>query len=141
MGHFSPTRLKLLFNFPAKHTLRYKLLSITLAGTIAAAAGMLQVLLNKKVEPEILGVSYTVDPLLMTIIGGIGTLTGPVIGASGLTLLDTLFRDSSLTLGGITIHLADIWSLLLGCIFIAVVIVFPQGVVGTLGRWVKRFRS
>lgn len=122
------------------NTLRYKLLSITLAGTIAAAAGMLQVLLNKKVGPEILGVSYTVDPLLMTIIGGIGTLTGPVIGASSLTLLDTFFRDSSLTIGAITIHLADIWSLLLGCIFIAVVIVFPQGVAGTLGRWVKRLQ-
>lgn len=123
------------------NTLNYKLLSITLAGVIAAGAGMLQVLLNKKVGPEILGVSYTVDPLLMTIIGGIGTLTGPVIGASGLTLLDTLFRDSSLTIGSLTIHIADIWSLLLGCIFIAVVIVFPQGVVGTVGRWFRRTGS
>jgi branched-chain amino acid transport system permease protein len=77
-------------------------------------------------------VSYTVDPLLMTIIGGIGTLTGQVIGASGLTLLDMLFRDSTLMIGSLTIHIADIWSLLLGCIFIAVVIVFPQGVVGTV---------
>jgi branched-chain amino acid transport system permease protein len=120
------------------NTLNYKLLSIVIAGTLAALAGMLQVLLNKKVGPELLGVSYTVNPLLMTIIGGIGTFTGPVIGASGLQLLDTFFRDSSVTLFGATINIADIWSLLLGIIFIAVVMVFPSGVAGTLVRWQAR---
>src|SRR5690606_30958707 len=48
------------------HTLRFKLLSILIARMIAAGAGMLQILLNKKVGPEILSVTYTVDPLLMT---------------------------------------------------------------------------
>ncbi|MCC6802421.1 MAG: branched-chain amino acid ABC transporter permease [Anaerolineae bacterium] len=119
-------------------TLRYKLLSLIVAGMLAALAGMLQVLLNKKVGPELLGVSYTVDPLLMTIIGGVGTFGGPIIGSAGLHLLDVFFRDSTLVIGGITVDIAGIWSLLLGVVFILVVIVFPLGVVGTWRRWRMR---
>jgi branched-chain amino acid transport system permease protein len=119
-------------------TLKFKLISIMIAAMLAASAGLLQVILNKKVGPEILGVAYTVDPLLMTIIGGIGTLTGPVIGATGLHLIDTVLREATFTLGSITIHVADIWGLLLGSIFILVVLIFPQGVVGTWSRWRSR---
>lgn len=117
------------------NTLTYKLVSLMLAAMLAALAGMLQVLLNKKVGPELLGVSYTVDPLLMTVIGGVGTFAGPVIGSAGLHLLDVFLRDSTVVIGGLTVDIAGIWSLLLGVIFIVVVLVFPQGVVGTLRRW------
>lgn len=120
------------------NTLNYKLLAITIAGALAGVAGLLQVLLNKKVGPELLGIAYTVDPLLMTIIGGIGSLTGPVIGATGLHLLDVLLRESVITLGELRIDVASIWSLLLGMIFILVVIVFPLGVVGTWRKWRTR---
>ena len=117
------------------NTLRFKLLSIMFAAMLAAVAGMLQVLLNKKVGPELLGVAYTVDPLLHTVIGGVGTFAGPVIGAAGLHLMDVFFRNSSVTLGGLTINIAAIWPLLLGGIFIVVVLIFPHGVVGTWQRW------
>ncbi len=120
------------------NTLNFKLLSIILAAMMAAVAGMLHILLNKKVGPEILGVTYTVDPLLMTIIGGIGTFTGPVIGATGLHLLETVLREATLEIAGITIRIADVWGLLLGAIFIAVVIIFPQGIVGTWQKWRNR---
>jgi branched-chain amino acid transport system permease protein len=124
------------------NTLSFKLLSIITAGMMAAVAGMLQILLNKKVGPEILGVSYTVDPLLMTIIGGIGTFSGPVIGATSLHLLDTVLREASINIGTTTIHIADIWGLLLGAIFILVVLIFPQGIVGTWQKWrTRRFRA
>ncbi len=121
------------------NTLNFKLLSIILAGMLAGIAGILQVILNKKVGPELLGVAYTVDPLLMTIIGGIGTFSGPVIGASGLHFLDVFLRDAKLVIAGVTIDIANIWALLLGIIFISVVIVFPFGILGTWQRW--RLRS
>jgi branched-chain amino acid transport system permease protein len=120
------------------NTLNYKLLSIILAGMLAGMAGLLQVILNKKVGPELLSVSYTVDPLLMTIIGGIGTFTGPVIGAGGLHFLDVFLRDAQISLGDVVINIANIWSLLLGVIFVLVVIVFPFGVVGS---WQRRRRQ
>ncbi len=117
------------------NTLRYKLIAIILAGMIAALAGMLQILLNKKVGPELLGISNTVNPLLMTIIGGIGTFTGPIVGAGGLHLLDTVLRESVITIGSLTIRIADVWELILGGIFMVTVIIFPQGIVGTWQRW------
>lgn len=123
------------------NTLNYKLIAIATSAMLAAAAGMLQVILNKKVGPEILSVTYTVDPLLMTIIGGIGTFTGPVIGAAGLHLLDVTLREQIISIAGLQISIANIWSLLLGVIFILVVIVFPQGIVGTILRWRARRSS
>jgi branched-chain amino acid transport system permease protein len=106
-----------------------------IAGMMAAGAGMLHILLNKKVGPEILSVTYTVDPLLMTIIGGIGTLTGPIIGATGLHLTDTVLREAIFQIGPLSIHIADVWGMVLGLIFILVVLIFPQGMVGT---WIRR---
>ncbi|MHB8750187.1 MAG: branched-chain amino acid ABC transporter permease, partial [Aggregatilineales bacterium] len=81
------------------HTLTFKLLAMMLAGTLAGLAGILQVIYNKKVDPGSLGIDYTINPLLMTIIGGLGTFTGPVIGAAALHLSDRLFRDANITIG------------------------------------------
>jgi branched-chain amino acid transport system permease protein len=121
------------------NTLRYKLFSITTAGMLAGLAGMLLAILNKEARPEILSVGVTVDALLMTIIGGVGTFTGPVIGAGGLHLLDTFLRDAVITLGPVTIDVGERWQLILGFIFVLVVLVFPYGVVGTWQRLRSRF--
>jgi branched-chain amino acid transport system permease protein len=115
--------------------LTYKLIAILIGGMLAALAGILQVILNKKVGPELLSVSFTVDPLLMTIIGGAGTFVGPVLGASSLHLLDTVLREQVVTIGATTISISDSWGLILGLIFIGVVLIFPQGMVGTWMRW------
>ncbi|HEX2623136.1 MAG TPA: branched-chain amino acid ABC transporter permease [Phototrophicaceae bacterium] len=123
------------------HTLRYKLVAITIAAMMAGMAGIVHGVLAKKIGPEMLGVGYTVDALLMTIIGGTGTFTGPVIGAAGLELADTVFRDAKFTIGATTINIGDQWTLILGIIFVVVVMVVPYGVVGTWTRlrlWVEK---
>ncbi|GIL13171.1 MAG: branched-chain amino acid ABC transporter permease [Chloroflexota bacterium] len=122
------------------NTLTFKLVAITLAGMMAAGAGMLHVILNKKVGPETLGLTYTVDPLLMTIIGGVGTHAGPIIGTAGLHLSERVFNREFI-IGSTTINIGQNWSLILGIIFIVVVLVFPQGVVGTWARWRQRRRA
>lgn len=116
-------------------TLRYKLFSITAAAVLAGLAGIIHSILAKKVGPEILGVGYTVDALLMTIIGGVGTLTGPVIGAAGLELSDTFVRNLTFSIGDLTIDVGRNWQLILGIIFVVVVLIFPYGVVGTWTRF------
>lgn len=113
------------------NTLRYKLLSITIAGMLASLSGMLFSIMDKAARPEILGVGFTVDALLMTIIGGVGTFIGPVLGASSLHILDVLFRDSVIEIGTFTINIGENWLLILGFVFILVVLVFPYGMVGT----------
>jgi branched-chain amino acid transport system permease protein len=106
-----------------------------ISGVIAALAGMLHILFNKKVGPEVLSLTYTIDPLLMTIIGGIGTFSGPVLGAAGLHLSDRMLRDATFQLGGRVVDIGSSWALFLGIAFIVIVMVLPQGIVGTWTRW------
>jgi len=117
------------------NTLAYKLLAIVLAGVLAGVAGILFTLLNKKVGPEMLGTAYTVNPLLMTIIGGAGTLLGPVIGAMGLRLLELQLRNVQIVIGESVLDIGRTLPIILGALFILVVIVFPYGIVGTFTRW------
>jgi branched-chain amino acid transport system permease protein len=124
------------------NTLSYKLFSIVVASVMAGLAGIIHGLLNKQgISPQLFGVNYTVDALLMTIIGGVGTFTGPVLGATGLHLADVAFRDRVVEIGGASIQLSDSWALITGLIFVLVVLVFPYGIVGTYYRvklWIKK---
>jgi branched-chain amino acid transport system permease protein len=120
-------------------TLRYKLVAIVVASMLAGTAGILHGVLAKKIGPEVLGVNYTVDALLMTIIGGAGTFAGPVLGAASLELADTVFRDAVINIGGLSIDIGERWTLILGLIFVVVVMVFPQGIVGTWRQITSRF--
>lgn len=113
------------------NTFWFKTLSIVLAGMVASGAGILRALLNKGASPNVLGINFTMDPLLMTIIGGSGTLSGPVVGAFVLRLTEQLLRDASLTIGDFTINIGERWALILGGLFILSVMVFPYGIVGT----------
>jgi branched-chain amino acid transport system permease protein len=117
------------------HTLRFKLFAISVASMMAAFAGIIHAVLAKSARPEFLSVRYTVDALLMTIIGGVGTLVGPILGATGLHLADVTLRDLKITLGSTVINVGDSWNLILGLIFVLVVLVFPYGIVGTYQRW------
>jgi len=113
------------------NTFWFKTLSIVLAGVLASGSGILRALLNKGASPNVLGISFTMDPLLMTLIGGAGTYNGPVIGAFALRLTEQLLRDAIITIGPLEINIGERWALILGGIFILSVIVFPTGIVGT----------
>ena len=118
------------------NTFYFKLIAIVLAGLLASGAGVLRGLALKGASPEVLSLTFTFDPLLMTIIGGQGTFLGPVIGAFGIHLTEEALRDTVLTLGATEINIGERWSLILGVLFIISVMVFPYGIVGTLTiRW------
>jgi len=122
------------------NTLRYKLLSITAASMMAAGAGVLHVIFFKKVGPEIMSVTFTIDPLLMTIIGGIGTFSGPALGAAGLHLSERIL-DREFIFGDFVLNISEFWSLGLGIAFVIVVLIFPRGIIGTLQLWWQRIRQ
>jgi branched-chain amino acid transport system permease protein len=118
------------------NTLTYKLVAIVLAGVLASIAGILHVALNnKQALPSMLGLTYTVDPLLATLLGGTGTFIGPPLGAGILYLGEIALRGLEFTIGGTVINIGEYWALLLGVAFILVVMVFPSGVVGTWRTW------
>jgi branched-chain amino acid transport system permease protein len=66
---------------------------------------------------------------VMVLLGGIETLTGPVVGAAIFTWLrDTLARET------------DLWRAALGLLILLIVVAFPQGLVGGLKLLVARWR-
>jgi len=119
------------------NTLRYKLITMSFAGVIATLTGILFVLwsTDKRVKPDLLSLNYTVLPLLYTLIGGRGTLVGPVLSTLGLELGEAYLRDKTISVGSATINVAEQWDLFLGVLFIIVVMVLPHGIVGTWHKW------
>jgi len=109
----------------------YKVLIIVISGVLAALAGGLNALYFRNATPEVLGVGRTIDALLMTIIGGMGTLIGPVLGAVVIRVLGNYLAD----------WFGPRWPLVFGLIFVALVMFFPWGIVGTVGRLKPALRS
>ena len=68
-------------------TYRYKLAAFTIAGMLAGAAGHMWALHSGFVNPEIVGWHRSAEALLHILLGGIGTLAGPIVGAFAFTFL------------------------------------------------------
>ncbi|HEY0071832.1 MAG TPA: branched-chain amino acid ABC transporter permease [Chloroflexia bacterium] len=103
------------------NTFVYKLTAMMLSGMLAALAGLVNALWNVNANPNMLSVGTTINALLMTIIGGVGTLVGPMLGAGVLQLLGYWLKE---TFGAS-------WQLIFGAIYILIVLFFPYGLVGT----------
>ncbi|HWL26124.1 MAG TPA: branched-chain amino acid ABC transporter permease [Ureibacillus sp.] len=108
-------------------TLYYKVIASVVAGVIASLAGSLYAVSLRFVNTSVLTMEVTLDALLMTIIGGVGTLIGPLIGSvvieSAQHYLSGLARD---------FPIFERWIIFFGIIYILAVIFFPKGIVGTL---------
>ncbi|MEO9136549.1 MAG: branched-chain amino acid ABC transporter permease [Casimicrobiaceae bacterium] len=115
-------------------TYPYTLVAFMLSGTLAGIAGFLHAVKDGFVNPEILAWHQSGAVLLMLILGGIGTLRGPVVGAFVFVLLKELFQSEAL-FGGFARH----WQLPLGLTIIACVALMPGGVIG-LPAQLRRLR-
>ncbi len=95
------------------NTLFYKVLTMVFSGIIATTSGLMFVIwaTDKRVHPELLSLNYTVGPLLNTLIGGVGTLIGPVIATLGLDLGETYLRNETFTLHTQLFGLIAIWQI------------------------------
>lgn len=107
--------------------LHYKIISSVVSGIIAGIAGMLYSISLRFVNTSVFAIDITLDALLMTIIGGVGTLIGAVIG-SGLIE----FAHHWLTEMAKVHWIFERWIIFFGIIYILAVMFFPQGIVGTL---------
>jgi branched-chain amino acid transport system permease protein len=97
--------------------IRYKLISFVISTFFAGLAGGLYALLQNFVPLFALGLDTSGDVVLMTLIGGMGTLYGPIMGAMGLVFLKDLLTTST-----------NIWPLFLGLLFVVSVMTFRKGV-------------
>lgn len=103
------------------NTFYFKLAALIVSGITAALGGALHTLYNPIVSPTIASLGYTVAALLIILIGGVGTLSGALIGAAVYRLLqfylDRFFGEAS--------------GFLLGFVYVALVLFLPYGIVGT----------
>lgn len=98
-------------------------MAFALAGAAAGLAGGLHAFFKGSVFPDSLGISISVDGLVMMLLGGIESLSGPLVGAA-------LYKTLQIFMTSWT----DYWRAILGLVIIALVVLFPQGVAGTLRR-------
>ena len=102
---------------------RTQWMAFAVAGAFAGIAGSLYAFSKGSISPEVLGVPRSVDALVMVLLGGVQTLTGPAWGAALFTWLeDALARDFAY------------WRAAIGGVILLLVLAFPRGIAGTLRR-------
>jgi branched-chain amino acid transport system permease protein len=104
---------------------RHKLAAFTISGFFAGVAGVLLAMYNSFIGPSDVFFLTSAEGLLMSILGGVGTLTGAFVGAGVVIYIQ---NDVSSWL--------ERWQTLLGVVFVLVVLFAPDGLVGAWTRYV-----
>jgi branched-chain amino acid transport system permease protein len=107
---------------------RYKIMAVMLSGLFAGLAGVLYALQNRFVAPDFVFFLVSGEVVIFNLIGGIGTLVGPILGAASFLLLREVLSRV----------LTEHYLIPVGIIFIAMVIFLPQGLLGFMRRWLNR---
>ena len=113
---------------------RYRLLAFALSAYLAGVAGALQIHHIGYLTPEIYGVDNSFWPVTYVILGGLGTLAGPVVGTVVLSVIWEVLKATGITFGRYVI---------VGVILILVIIFLPRGLVSLpeqVQEWLKRRR-
>ncbi len=102
-------------------------LGFAIAGLVCGVAGGLFAFAKGSISPETIHINRSIDGLVMVLLGGVQTLTGPIVGASVFAILqDTVMRQT------------EYWRALMGAIILVLVLAFPQGIVGAIAAlWRK----
>jgi branched-chain amino acid transport system permease protein len=109
---------------------RYKIVAVMLSGLFAGLAGVLYAIQNRFAAPDFVYYLVSGETVIFNVMGGIGTLVGPIVGASFFLLLRELL---SRLFGDQFPYLIP-----LGVIFIVMIIFLPQGLLGFARRWLNR---
>ena len=115
---------------------RYRLIAFAMSAYLAGIAGALQIHHIGYITPELYGVDNSFWPITFVILGGLGTLAGPVIGTIVLTIIWEGLKATGLTFGRYVI---------IGFILILTIIFLPKGLVNLPERlqvwWKERGRK
>jgi branched-chain amino acid transport system permease protein len=107
---------------------RYKMVSVMLSGLFAGLAGVLYAIQNKFAAPDFVLFLISGETVIFNVMGGVGTLVGPIAGAAFFLLL----RE------GLSRFFTEYYLIPVGIIFILMVIFMPQGLLGFLRRPLNR---
>jgi branched-chain amino acid transport system permease protein len=107
---------------------RYKIVAVMLSGLFAGLAGVLYAVQNRFAAPDFVYFLISGEAVIFNVMGGIGTLVGPIFGAAFFLLLREAFSR----------FLTEYYLIPVGVIFILMVIFLPQGLFGFAKRWLNR---
>jgi branched-chain amino acid transport system permease protein len=102
---------------------RYKLYSFIIAGVYAAVAGVLYGMFLRYIFPQTMDWIRSGNVVIMSLVGGLGTLMGPIVGAGVVTYLMNF-----------TSYYTKYWQFVMGVIFVVFVLFFPRGIWGFVER-------
>ncbi len=109
------------------NTFAIKLKALVISGTISAMSGAAYALLFAYVGSSFAGIQYSIDALLFTLLGGAGTVLGPILGSFLMFYLVDIASNYTAA-----------YLLVAGAVLILLVLYFPKGILGTVReRWVK----
>jgi branched-chain amino acid transport system permease protein len=114
---------------------RVKLWATVLSGALMGAGGAFYVQVFQYIDPGLgFGPHTSVEALVGAIVGGMGTLWGPVVGALVLHVLADVTRNLFGQLPGINM-------VVYGCVLVVIVMFLPRGVAGLGDRWFKKSKE
>jgi branched-chain amino acid transport system permease protein len=102
---------------------KYRLVAFTIAGVYAGLAGAMLSPLENTITPPVAHWSTSAEPVLATLLGGIHSFGGPIVGAA----LFYIIRD-------VIVRFTEYWLLVFGIIVVALVMGFPEGVMSVFGK-------
>jgi branched-chain amino acid transport system permease protein len=105
-------------------------LAFAIAGTVCGVAGGIFAFAKGSISPETISIGRSIDGLVMVLLGGVQTLSGPIVGASVFAVLQDLVMQQT-----------EYWHALLGGIILVLVLAFPAGLAGGFLRLATRWRS
>jgi branched-chain amino acid transport system permease protein len=114
---------------------RYKLMAFIISGSLAGVAGSLFTIHGAYVPLESLYWTTSGEVVIMAVLGGVGSLLGPIVGAGLYLYVENItsgVRELTLPLTDVVLldGFGAYWHLILGLVFVAVVVLFPRGIWG-----------
>jgi branched-chain amino acid transport system permease protein len=107
---------------------QYKMIAVMLSGLFAGLAGVLYAVQKEFAAPDFVYFVVSGETVIYNVMGGVGTLIGPIVGAGFFLLLREAFSR----------FFTEHYLIPVGVIFVAMVIFMPQGLLGFARRWLNR---
>jgi len=127
------------------NTTRYKIFGLLLSAFLVGIGGSIYALYVFYIDPQtVFGFPMSIAMVLMPTIGGVGTLTGPILGAVVYIVVQDRILTANLDLGFIKLSLSTMHLLVYGGLLVLIILFEPKGLVGMYRRlskwWEKRRR-
>ncbi len=109
---------------------RFELAAMVVSGAFSGLAGGLFAGYQHSIHPDMLHWTKSGEVILMSILGGVSSFFGPLMGAAVILFIEDMIGKYT-----------EFWEIWIGGIMLAIVIFFPRGVIGTFGSWISRRKN